>query len=155
MSSAPAETIVIGCDHAAVALKETLKAALAARGFAVQDVGTRDAATAVDYPDIAAAVCAAIPGTATRGILLCGSGVGMAMVANRQPHIRAALCHDHLSAKLCRQHNDANVLVLGARLIGETTAQDCLDIFLDTPFEGGRHSRRIAKFSATGEPTVS
>jgi len=155
MSSAPAETIVIGCDHAAVALKETLKAVLAARGLAVEDVGTRDAATAVDYPDIAAAVCAAIPGTATRGVLLCGSGVGMAMVANRQPHIRAALCHDHLTAKLCRQHNNANVLVLGARLIGETTAQHCLDIFLDTPFEGGRHSRRIAKFSATGDTTVS
>jgi ribose 5-phosphate isomerase B len=144
-SASPAATIALGCDHAAVALKEALKATLLARGLVVHDVGTHDAAS-VDYPDIAAAVAAAIPGVATRGVLLCGSGIGMAMAANRQPHIRAALCHDHLSARLSRQHNDANVLVLGARLLGEATAQDCLDIFLDTPFEGGRHSRRIAKF---------
>ena len=154
MSPAPSETIVIGCDHAAVALKESIKAALVARGLAVHDVGT-DGPASVDYPDIAAALCAAIPRVATRGVLLCGSGVGMAIAANRQPQIRAALCHDHLTAQLCRLHNDANVLVLGARLIGEATAMDCLDIFLDTPFEGGRHSRRIAKFSPCGDLTVS
>jgi ribose 5-phosphate isomerase B len=153
MPHTPAETVVIGCDHAAVALKDHLRAALAARGLAVHDVGTHDTAS-VDYPDIAAALCAAIPVTATRGVLLCGSGIGMAMAANRQPHIRAALCHDHLSAQMSRQHNDANVLVLGARLIGDATAKDCLDIFLDTPFEGGRHSRRLAKFSPCGNPTV-
>ena len=153
MPHTPAETIVIGCDHAALALKEALKAALSARGLAVHDVGTHDA-TSVDYPDIAAAVAAAIPGTATRGVLLCGSGIGMAMAATRQPHIRAALCHEHLTAKLCRQHNDANVLVLGARLIGEATAHDCLEIFLDTAFEGGRHTRRIAKFSPCADSTV-
>jgi ribose 5-phosphate isomerase B len=143
--SLPSQTVILGCDHAAVGLKNILRARLTEQGYWVLDVGVEDG-TSVDYPDIAAALCRLIPYRAERGILLCGSGVGMSMAANRFAHIRAALCHDHLTAQLCRLHNDANVLVMGARLLGEAVAVDCMDTFLNTAFEGGRHSRRIAKF---------
>ncbi len=102
----------------------------------------------VDYPDIAGALALAIDaGQAQRGVLLCGSGIGMSIAANRHRTVRAALCHDGLTARLARQHNDANVLVLGGRLMGAELAKDCLKIFLSTDFEGGRHARRIAKLS--------
>jgi ribose 5-phosphate isomerase B len=137
--------LLIGADHAAFPLKETLKAHLMASGYAIVDVGTHSAES-VDYPDIAASLCEKIPVEATQGILLCGSGIGISIAANRFPHIRAALCHDNLSAKLSRLHNDANVLVMGARLIGEETAKDCVEVFLNTAFAGGeRHERRIEK----------
>lgn len=144
----PSETVVIAADHGGVELKALLVGDLKARGFDVLDLGT-DSSASVDYPDFAQALAKAIrDGRAARGVLICGSGIGMSIAANRFPEIRAALAHDHLSAKLCRQHNDANVLCLGARLIGPEVARDCLNAFLDTKFEGGRHTGRVAKMSS-------
>ncbi|MFM2130379.1 MAG: hypothetical protein RL477_1925 [Pseudomonadota bacterium] len=148
---APSETVVIAADHGGVELKSLLSADLRARGLGVLDLGT-NSSDSVDYPDFAQALAAAIrDGRARRGILICGSGIGMSIAANRFPEIRAALVHDHLSARLCRQHNDANVLCLGGRLIGPEVARDCLAAFLDTEFEGGRHARRVAKL----DPSVT
>lgn len=141
------ELVAIAADHAAFELKRLLAAELAALGYGVLDLGT-DGADSVDYPDIAAKLVRAIrAGEAKRGVLLCGSGIGMSIAANRHPIIRAALCHDGLTARLARQHNDANVLVLGGRLVGPELAKDCLKIFFSTDFEGGRHARRVAKLS--------
>lgn len=142
------ETIAIACDHAGVDLKETLKAELANRGFDVLDLGT-NGPDSVDYPDFGAAMGDAIAsGKAKRGVLVCGSGIGISIAANRNPAVRAALCQNGLMAKLSRQHNDANVLALGARLIGIETALDCLNAFLETDFEGGRHQRRVDKLGS-------
>lgn len=139
------ETIAIACDHAGYELKETLKAELSNLGFDVLDLGT-NGPESVDYPDFGAAMGEAIAdGRAKRGVLICGSGIGISIAANRNPAVRAALCQSGLMAKLSRQHNDANVLALGARLIGVETALDCLDAFLTTDFEGGRHQRRVDK----------
>jgi ribose 5-phosphate isomerase B len=143
----PPETIAIASDHAGVDLKSILKEDLAALGFEVLDLGTQDEQS-VDYPDMADALADAIDGQrVSRGVAICGSGIGISMAANRHRHVRAALCHDTLSAKLAREHNDANVLAMGARLIGTETARDCLRTFLNTPFEGGRHQRRVDKMS--------
>jgi len=143
----PSETIAIASDHAGVDLKSILKEDLAALGFEVLDLGTQDEQS-VDYPDMADALANAIDGQhVSRGVAICGSGIGISMAANRHRHVRAALCHDGLSAKLAREHNDANVLAMGARLIGTETARDCLRTFLNTPFEGGRHQRRVDKMS--------
>ncbi|HZS82601.1 MAG TPA: ribose 5-phosphate isomerase B [Stellaceae bacterium] len=140
-----ADTVALAADHAGYELKATLAAILRERGLTVLDLGTTSRES-VDYPDFAAALAKALKaGRATRGILACGSGIGMSIAANRHPGIRAALCHDGLTARLARQHNDANVLVLGGRLIGIETARDCVETFLTTPFEGGRHARRVAK----------
>ncbi len=140
-----ADTVALAEDHAGYELKATLAAILRERGLTVLDLGTTSRES-VDYPDFAAALAKALKaGRATRGILACGSGIGMSIAANRHPGIRAALCHDGLTARLARQHNDANVLVLGGRLIGIETARDCVETFLTTPFEGGRHARRVAK----------
>ena len=139
------ETVAIAADHGGFDLKEALLPVLQAAGVAVLDLGTlsRDA---VDYPDVAEALAAAMmTGRAERGVLICGTGIGISIAANRHAGLRAALCHDGLTARLARQHNDANVLVLGGRVIGIETAKDCLAIFLSTPFEGGRHARRVAK----------
>lgn len=139
------ETIALAADHAGYTLKEKLKEVLAERGFDVLDLGTYSAEP-TDYPDQADAVAAAIAeGRAQRGILVCGTGIGISIAANRHRHIRAALCHDVTTARLAREHNDANVLVLGGRIVGEATARDCLAAFLDTPFAGGRHAGRVAK----------
>lgn len=141
------ETIAIASDHAGVALKATLKESLESLGFQVLDLGT-DGPASVDYPDFAAAMAAALQtGRAARGILICGTGIGISIAANRHRHVRAALCHDATTARLCRQHNDANVLALGARVVGLEVALDCARTFLATPFEGGRHQNRVAKFS--------
>jgi ribose 5-phosphate isomerase B len=141
------ETVAIASDHAGVALKTTLKESLAALGYAVLDLGT-DGPASVDYPDFADALAGALKtGKAARGILICGTGVGISIAANRHRHVRAALCHDSTTARLCRQHNDANVLALGARIVGPEVALDCLRAFLATPFEGGRHQNRVQKFS--------
>ena len=141
------ETIAIAADHGGLALKRSLTQNLRENGSDVLDLGTGDEAS-VDYPDYAAKVVEAISdGRAKRGILLCGSGIGMSIAANRHSGIRAALVHDVETAKLCRQHNDANVLVMGGRLIDAETAIACLDAFLGTPFEGGRHQRRINKLN--------
>lgn len=143
----PPETVAIAADHAGFDLKELLKPELEALGFAVLDLGT-GARDSVDYPDFADALAAALrDGRAQRGVLACGTGIGIAMAANRHRHLRAAVCHDATSARLARQHNDANVLALGARLIGPEAAKDCLHTFFTTAFEGGRHARRVAKFA--------
>ncbi len=139
------KTVAIASDHGGFALKEALRSDLEALGYSVDDMGP-DTDDSVDYPDFGRALAEAIAdGAAPRGVLVCGSGIGMSIAANRHAGVRAALCHDGLSARLSRQHNDANVLVLGGRLIGVETARDCLRIFLETPFEGGRHGRRVEK----------
>jgi len=142
------ETIVVAADHGGFELKAVLAEHLRVGGFTVIDVGTHSA-DAVDYPDIADKLVEAMrAGRAQRGLLMCGSGIGASIAANRNPEIRAALCHDVTTARLARQHNDANVLVLGGRTTGVETAKNCLDIFLATTFEGGRHARRVGKLGA-------
>lgn len=141
------ETIAIAADHAGFDLKEVLKSELADLGCEVLDLGT-SGPQSVDYPDFATAVARALAdGRASRGVLVCGTGIGISIAANRHRHVRAALCHDSSSARLARAHNDANVLALGARLIGPEVAKDCLRTFLSTPFEGGRHAARVAKLA--------
>lgn len=143
----PHNIIAIGADHAGFALKTTLIAELAGLGCQALDVGTVDEES-VDYPDFAKEVVAALKdGRAARGVLVCGSGIGMSIAANRDPEIRAALCHDVQGARLARQHNDANVLVLGARATSVDVARQCLAVFLETEFEAGRHARRVAKLA--------
>ena len=141
------KTLAIASDHGGVELKSAIIELLKDRGVEVSDLGTNGSAS-VDYPDFAQAVAKSIiDGSAEAGILVCGSGIGMSIAANRFPQVRAALVHDRLSAELCRQHNNANVLCLGARLLGEATALDCVDAFISTEFDGGRHEGRIAKMS--------
>jgi ribose 5-phosphate isomerase B len=145
-----AKTIAIASDHAGYRLKALLCAELADRGYEPLDLGT-DSEESVDYPDFAAALVAALDdGRASRGILVCGSGIGISMAANRHKGIRAAPCFSEEAARLSRQHNDANVLALGARLIDEDTAKRCVKVFLETAFEGGRHARRVGKLDAVG-----
>jgi len=141
--------IGVGADHAGRALKEQLKARLAARGFSVRDFGT-DADTSCDYADFAHAVARALAsGEFDRALLVCGTGVGMAMAANRHVGVRAVVCSDVFSARMARQHNDANVLCLGARVVGSGLAEDLLDAFLRASFEGGRHEARVLKIEPT------
>lgn len=143
--SVPKNTVAIACDHGGFDLKETLKETLKQRGLEVLDLGTHNA-DSVDYPEYGAALAKAIEeGQADKGVLICGSGIGISIAANRNPAVRAAACHSGLTARLARQHNDANVLSLGARIVGEETAIDCLNEFLVTEFEGGRHQRRVDK----------
>jgi len=138
--------IIIGSDHAALALKEWVKTHLGKRGIPVEDVGVHSEASS-DYPEFASAVAGKVSsGAFQRGILLCGTGLGMSMAANKFPHVRAALCNDLFSAHMARQHNDANILVLGGRVIGDVLAGAIVDTWLDTPFEGGRHQRRLDMF---------
>ena len=144
-------TIAFGADHAGVALKDALAGEARALGHEVRDMGT-NGPESVDYPDVAARVCAAVAGGNARfGVLVCGTGIGMSIAANRNPAIRCALVHDATGARLTRAHNDANVLALGARMTGLEPALDALRAFLDTPFEGGRHARRVAKLSPEPE----
>ncbi len=139
--------IAIASDHAGYALKERLALFLRECGHQVQDIGTHSPES-VDYPDYAAQVAGLVKdGRAERGILICGTGTGMGIAANRVPGIRAAVCHDTTTARLARQHNDANILALGARIIGEEVARDCIAVFLASQYEGGRHARRLAKIS--------
>lgn len=141
----PKEIIAIASDHAGFDLKAQFKQELAAMGFEALDLGP-DSTASVDYPDFANRLAAALKdGQAKRGVLICGTGIGISMAANRHRHIRAALVHDVTGARLTRQHNNANVLCLGARLIGADVAKDCLKVFLTTDFEGGRHENRVAK----------
>ncbi|MDQ5988205.1 MAG: Ribose-5-phosphate isomerase B [Syntrophus sp. SKADARSKE-3] len=137
--------IVMASDHGGFDLKEQLKVILAEKGFAVTDMGS-DIPAAVDYPEYAASVAKKVSdGEFTRGILICGSGAGMAIVANKFPRIRAVMCLTEDMAQLSRLHNDANILVLAGRLIDMQTAVKITDIWLNTPFEGGRHQRRLDK----------
>lgn len=142
----PSDTVAIAADHAGVELKGLLRKEMEGMGLRVLDLGT-DSEASVDYPDFGAAVARAITdGKASRGVVVCGTGLGISIAANRFKGVRAAPCGDATTARLARQHNDANVLALGARLIGVEVARDCLKIFLETPFDGGeRHSRRIGK----------
>lgn len=139
------ETIVLAADHAGYEMKDDLVAELKAQGYDVLDLGT-NGPDSVDYPDFGAALAKAIQdGKAQRGVLVCGSGIGISIAANRHKGIRAALCHDETLARLSREHNDANVLVLGARTTGIEVAKGCLKTFITTDFEGGRHQRRVDK----------
>jgi ribose 5-phosphate isomerase B len=138
--------IIIGCDHAAYQLKEILKARLIQDGFDVQDAGAFGPES-VDYPRIGSKVAGEVSrGSFPRGILLCGTGLGMSMVANRYAHVRAALCNDLFSAAMSRRHNDANILVMGGRVVGDVLALEILKTWLETPFEGDRHQRRLDMF---------
>ena len=137
--------IAIGSDHAGYALKESVKGFLAEMGHTCEDFGCRDT-DSVDYPDFAFAVAdAVVQGRSERGILICGSGVGMSMTANKVPGIRAALCHDVFSAKGARQHNDANILCMGERVIGLGLAREIVIAYMTSEFEGGRHAGRLEK----------
>jgi ribose 5-phosphate isomerase B len=141
----PAETIAIAADHAGLDLKSALSEELRQAGFTVLDLGT-SSADSVDYPDFGDALAGAIKGGRVgRGVLVCGTGIGISIAANRHKGVRAALCRDATDARLAREHNDANVLVLGGRTTGIEVAKDCLKTFLATPFAGGRHARRVQK----------
>ena len=140
--------IAIGADHAGFLLKEHLKATLARLGHAVEDYGT-DSEASTDYPPICMAVArAVVEGRAARGIVLGGSGQGEQMAANKVRGVRAALCNDLFTARLSREHNDANVLTLGGGSIGERLAGEIVKVFLTTPFGGDRHARRVAMINA-------
>lgn len=140
-------TIALAADHAGYELKDLLKQDLEEMGYEILDLGT-NGPDSVDYPDFGKKLGEAIAaGEAGRGIVVCGTGIGISIAANRNPAVRAALCHDETSARLAREHNDANVLALGARLIGSEVARDCLKTFLQTEFGGGRHSGRVAKLA--------
>ena len=140
--------IIIGSDHGGIHLKEVLKQHLSERGIEVHDAGTYTEESC-DYPDIALQVCRAVTaGDGDRGVLVCGTGIGMSMAANKVEGIRAALCGDVFSATMSREHNDANVICLGERVLGPGLAVCVLDAWLDTEFAGGRHARRVNKIMA-------
>ncbi len=144
---APDKTIAIGADHGGYHLKEALKPVLESLALDIRDVGTFDAKPA-DYPDIAHKVAQLVAaGTAARGVIIDGAGIGSSMAANKVPGIRAALCYDKASARNSREHNDSNVLTLGARLLTETQAEDVLRTWLATNFGGGRHQARVQKIT--------
>jgi ribose 5-phosphate isomerase B len=139
--------VALGADHAGVALKAALRTALEAAGHGALDLGT-DGTDSVDYPDFADAVARAVQDRRARfGVLVCGTGIGISIAANRHRGIRCALAHDATTARLAREHNDANVLALGARIVGTEVALDALHAFLNTRFAGARHERRVRKLS--------
>jgi ribose 5-phosphate isomerase B len=144
--------ICIGCDHAAVELKDKLIVFLKENNIQVLDIGTNDPDISVNYPDFAMCVAkSVIQKENDCGILICGTGLGMSMVANRFAGIRAALCNDIFSAKMCRQHNNANILAMGGRIIGDILAKEIVQTFLDTSFDGNRHADRLKIFDHLGE----
>ena len=137
--------IALAADHAGFSLKEKVRAYLLRKGYEVEDLGTQSSKS-VDYPDFAEKVASRVAKhEAPFGILICGTGLGMAITANKVPGIRATPCNDTISARMARAHNDANILTLGGRLTDEATAQKILDTWFSTPFEGGRHQGRLAK----------
>jgi len=140
--------IALGSDHAGFELKEDLRAYLAELKIEALDLGTYSEDSA-DYPDVAAKVAEKVArGEVERGLLICGTGIGMSIVANRFAGVRAALCHDLYTARISREHNDANILVLGGRLIGKGLAREILKVWLESGFQGGRHEKRIRKIAA-------
>ena len=142
-----AKPIAIASDHAGYELKAVLAAELESLGHEGLDLGT-DGPASVDYPDFANSLAETIlAGRAERGVLVCGTGIGISIAANRHHGIRAATCHDETTARLTREHNDANVLALGARIVGDEVAKDCLRAFLRTAFAGGRHQPRVDKLA--------
>lgn len=141
------DRVVVGCDHAAIAGKRTVVEALAELGLETEDMGTGDE-TSVDYPDYAVLVAEAVAtGQASRGVLLCGTGIGMSIAANKIDGVRAALVHDLTGARMSRLHNDANVLVLGGAVLGDRLIKDIVKTWFETGFEGGRHERRVGKIA--------
>ncbi len=139
--------IAVGSDHRGVRLKSTIVELLQQWGHQVRDVGTHGTQS-VDYPDVARQVaCLVRDGEVDRGVLICGTGLGMCIAANKVPGVRAAPCHDELTAELSRRHNDANVLCLSGEMLNEQVVQRLLQIWLETPFDGGRHARRVEKIS--------
>jgi ribose 5-phosphate isomerase B len=145
VAAAPERTVAIGADHGGFRLKQTLKRLIESLGFDVRDIGVHDEKPA-DYPDIALAVAELVAsGAAARGVIIDGAGIGSSITANKIPGIRAALCYDKASARNSREHNDSNVLTLGARLLTETQAEDVLRTWIATPFAGGRHQARVQK----------
>ncbi len=148
------KSVLIGCDHAAYGLKEKIKMYLNEKKIGVEDIGTFGT-DSVDYPDFAARVASPVSkGEYDRGILMCASGIGMSIVANRFVGVRAALCNDLFSATLSRQHNDANILVMGSRIIGEGLARAIVHTWLQTPFDGGRHRLRIEKIDPITKTSI-
>ena len=143
------EKIGIAADHGGKALKALVADFLNAQGVEVRDFGSDPALGSVDYPDYAEKLARAVAaGEVARGIAICGTGIGMSIAANKVPGARAALVWDEFTARMSRQHNDANVLCLGERVLNHTRALDFIKIWLDTPFEGGRHGQRVAKINA-------
>jgi ribose 5-phosphate isomerase B len=143
----PVGAIAVASDHAGFDLKEILKRDLQEAGHEVLDLGTHSTAS-VDYPDFGQAMGQAIAsGKAARGVLVCGTGIGISIAANRNPKVRAALVHDETTARLSREHNDANVVAFGARVIGVEIAREALKVFLTTDWLGGRHAGRVDKLS--------
>ncbi|HEY3346164.1 MAG TPA: ribose 5-phosphate isomerase B [Nitrospirota bacterium] len=139
--------VAVGCDHGGLALKDVLCGVLKSAGVEVLDMGTGNE-DSVDYPDFAAKVARSVTsGDADRGLAICGTGIGMSIALNKYPGVRAALCHDSFTARLSRQHNDANILVLGGRVLGQEVAADMVKQWLATPFEGGRHQKRLDKIT--------
>lgn len=140
--------IALACDHGALELKEAIKAHLEARGLAYKDFGTYSS-DSCDYPDfVAPAARAVASGECERGIVCCTTGIGVSIAANKVKGIRCALLHDHMSARLTRQHNNANMMALGAAITPPMLAMELIDVFLDTEFQGGRHQRRVDKVMA-------
>ena len=140
--------VALGCDHAGFALKETVARALAEAGATVVDLGTYST-DSVDYPDFAERVARAVAsGEADRGVVLCGTGIGVSIAANKIPGVRAALCHDTFSARMSRAHNDANVLAMGARVVGAGLAAEIVAAWMGAELEGGRHAARVEKIRA-------
>ena len=135
--------IAIASDHGGYPLKEHIKAYLAAKGITCEDFGT-DSTESCDYPNFGKAAAQAVAdGRCDRGIVICTTGIGISIAANKVNGVRCALCAEPLSAEMARRHNDANMLAMGAAIIGSMTAERIVDVFLDTPFEGGRHARRV------------
>ncbi len=154
--------VAIGCDHGGLELKEGIVVLLNSQGTEIIDMGTGDCCSeagrpaSVDYPDYGAKVAKAVSaGEVDCGILVCGTGIGMSIVANKFPGVRAALCHDAFTAKMSRMHNDANILAIGGRVTGREVALDMVGIWLSTPFEGGRHQRRLDKISDIEKSSLS
>jgi len=144
--------IIIGADHGGYALKEAVKRHVVELSHTVEDVGTHDAQTSVDYPDYALPVArAVVRGEYDLGIVICGTGIGISIAANKVRGARAALCTDPYMARMARAHNDANILALGGRVLGEGLALAIVDAFLAGSYEGGRHARRVAKIAAIEE----
>ncbi len=139
------QKIVIASDHAGFELKESLKKCLMEEGIGIEDLGPHST-DSVDYPDYGIKLAQAVSiDEKLNGIVICGTGIGMSIVVNRFPKVRGTLCSDVYTAKLCRQHNDSNVLILGGRVVGKGLAYEIVNTWLKTPFEGGRHSRRLEK----------
>ena len=147
--------VYLSSDHAGIDLRVAVAAHLRSAGYAVQDLGPEQGMS-VDYPDYGARLAMAMKDdSAARGMAICGSGIGISIAVNRFPWMRAALVSDATAARLCREHNDANVLALGQRLIGQAVAIDCVDVFMATAFERGRHMARVDKLSSIGDGTAT